>query len=88
MIDEHHSNLSAQSGEDNAHKSDQVDQSSQPTATEDSAFTEDTSQSIHPEDPQEIGGHVVSITKDAFGEVCLLPKKTQEDAFDTGDSLG
>jgi hypothetical protein len=88
LIDERHPNQSAQSGEDDAHKSDQVDQSSQPSATEDSAISEDTSQSIHPEYPQEVGGHVVSVTNDEFDEVCLLPEKTQEDAFDIGDSLG
>lgn len=93
MINGHHSNQSAQSGEDDAHKSDQVDQSDQPSATEDSAAlasSEDTtaaaSQSIPPEDPQEVRGHEVSLTPDEFDEekeLCLLPEKTQ----DIGDSV-
>ena len=94
MIDGHHSNQSAQSGEDDAHKSDQVDQSDQPSATEDSAAltsSEDTtaaaSQSIPPEDPQEVRGHEISVTTDKFDEekeLCLLPENTQ----DVGDSVG
>ena len=96
MIDGHHSNQSAQSGEDDARKSDQVNQSDQPSATEDSAAlanSEDTittiaaSQSIPPEEPQEVRGHEVSFTADEFDEeeeLCLLPEKTQ----DVGDSVG
>ena len=99
MIDEHPSNQSAQSGEDDAHKydqPDQVDQSDQPAVVEDSAAvtrseatTAAASQSASPEDSQEIRGCVASVT-DQLGEekeICLLPEKTQ-DPFDVGDHGG
>lgn len=93
LIDEHHSNQSAQSGEVDAHKSDQVDQSDQLSATEDSAAvtsSEDTTaQPVPPpEEPQEVRGHVVSDWKDQFGgedDICLL---SEEDTLDVGDSIG
>ncbi len=93
MISEHQLNQSAQSGEDDLYKLDQVDRSDQPTDIEDSApvtnaedTTVATSQATPPVDLLEARAKVVSTT-DQFGEeaeLCLLPEKTQ-DPFDVGD---
>lgn len=80
--DVHHS-----SGEDDTHsKLDQpaVEDSAPLTSSE--VTTAAASQTTPPEDPQEVRGHVDSVT-DQFGEekeLCLLPEKAQEDPFDVG----